>query len=151
MNYIKKDTKIKIYTRIPEYAFSFDLTSTAALIYGRLFTRALSSQKNGYIDESGNVYVLYTIDNLVKDTNCSRATVEKALKQLEERELIKRMRTGRNKPNKIYVGYYPDEQPKETNCKKNSSSTRQNKNNNFTQRHYDYESIEKKLFDLPKV
>ncbi len=80
-----------------------NLSSDAKLLYGLLLDRVSLSQRNGWIDEEGRVYVIFTLDNIMFSLNCSDKTATKMLVELEKNGLIERKRQGMGKPMLIYV------------------------------------------------
>lgn len=82
------------------------LSTDAKLLYGLLLDRMGLSAKNGWYDETGRVYIYYTLDEIRGDLNCGH---EKAVKLLAELDtgrgfgLIERVRQGQGRPTKIYV------------------------------------------------
>ncbi len=80
------------------------ISMDAKVLYSLMLDRASLSAENGWLDENGRVYIIYTLDEICKDMNCAR---EKAVKLLDELEdacgLIKRKRQRLCKPNLIYV------------------------------------------------
>ena len=79
------------------------LPMTACVLYALLLHRALLSQKNGWADELGRIYILYPIDELCKTLKRGRTAVKAALAELEEAGLLERFHQGRNLPNRLYV------------------------------------------------
>ena len=79
------------------------LSSDAKLLYGLLLDRVSLSQKNGWVDEDGRVYVIYTLENIMLALNCSDKTATNMLVNLEQHGLIERKRQGQGKPVLIYV------------------------------------------------
>lgn len=79
------------------------LSSDAKLLYGLLLDRVSLSQKNGWIDGEGRVYVVCTLDAIMLSLNCSDKTATKMLVELEKHGLIERKRQGQGKPAIIYV------------------------------------------------
>ena len=79
------------------------LSSDAKLLYGLLLDRVSLSQKNGWVDENGRIYVVFTLDNIMISLNCSDKTATKMLVELEKHGLIERKRQGQGKPVLIYV------------------------------------------------
>ena len=79
------------------------LSSDAKLLYGLLLDRVSLSQKNGWIDGKGRVYVACTLDAIMLSLNCSDKTATKMLVELEKHGLIERKRQGQGKPAIIYV------------------------------------------------
>ncbi len=79
------------------------LSSDAKLLYGLLLDRVSLSQKSGWIDGEGRVYVVCTLDAIMLSLNCSDKTATKMLVELEKHGLIERKRQGQGKPTIIYV------------------------------------------------
>lgn len=107
------------YYQIPMELFENDLykdklSSDAKLLYGFLLNRLHLSAKNNWIDEEGNIYLIFARKDVQKLLNLSDKTVTKAFKQLSECNLISEKRQGVKKPNKIYVGKIQHD-PKLTN------------------------------------
>lgn len=92
LQYIESNSKIVGFIPIPSELIKSGLSSTTILIYGMLFSRATLSQKNGWIDESGRVYIRYSNQQLAEDTGKSLSTVKNSLKELSEQGLIVRKR-----------------------------------------------------------
>ncbi len=79
------------------------LSSDAKLLYGLLLDRVSLSQKNGWVDEEGRIYVVFTLENTMQALNCSDKTATKMMMELENHGLIERKRQGQGKPVLIYV------------------------------------------------
>ena len=75
----------------------------AKLLYGLLLNRTTLSQKNGWVSDEGNVYVIYTIKQMADDLSRSERTVKTALNELEHAGLLVRVRQGWNKANKLFL------------------------------------------------
>ena len=74
------------------------------LFYGLTLNRAsLSATNPDFIDEKGNVYIIYTVEQVMEDMRCSTKTAVKMFKQLEDIGLIERYKQGQGKPAIIYV------------------------------------------------
>ena len=80
-----------------------NLSSDAKLLYGLLLDRVSLSQRNGWIDEEGRVYVIFTLENIMEDLNCADKKATRLLVELESYGLIERKRQGLGKPTLIYV------------------------------------------------
>ena len=92
------------YMAYPRFLMNVDISETAKLVYILLLDRARLSMKNReWQDESGCVFVLYTIPNLARDIGKGETTVKKALNQLVKQRLILKQSLGLGQPNKIYV------------------------------------------------
>ena len=67
---------------------------------------SLDSTRNGdtrFIDENGDIFIFYSIEELMNDLGCGRAKVIKLKKELIKFNLIDEVRQGLNKANRIYV------------------------------------------------
>lgn len=79
------------------------LSTDAKLLYGIMMERLTLSQKNGWVDDQGRVYIIYKIETLMDDMNCKNTKAFKLMKELESFQLIERKRQGLSRPNLIYV------------------------------------------------
>lgn len=95
--------KLTDYVPLPRSLLGKDLSSTALLLYGVLLERATLSQKNGYTDEHGRVYVICPIGSLAQIFCISDTAVKRHVKDLEEYKLIRRVHPARNQPSHIYL------------------------------------------------
>lgn len=95
--------KLTDYVPLPRSLLGKDLSSTALVLYGVLLDRATLSQKNGYTDELGRVYVIYSIEKLSQTLHISDTAIKRHLRALEEYKLIRRIHPARNKPSHIYL------------------------------------------------
>lgn len=96
------------FYRIPKVLFTdmrFKSISTdAKTLYGILLDRMNLSAKNGWFDQNGRVYIIYTIDKIMEALGCAEQKAVKLLSELENKAgLIERKRQGLGKPNLIYV------------------------------------------------
>ena len=80
----------------------------AKLLYGLLLSRTQLSQRSGWTDEAGRVYVVYPIRQMAEDLNRSERTVKTALNELENAGLLLRVRQGWNRANRLFL-QAPDE------------------------------------------
>ena len=92
-----------------------DLKPTSILLYALLCDRLsmsyanenksnISKNKFHYYDEDENVFVIFTRIDLEKKLHIGKQSLCSAFKELVKANLIKEIRQGKNKPNKIYVG-----------------------------------------------
>ena len=82
------------------------LSSDAKLLYGLMLDRLSLSMKNGWLDEENRAYIIYTLDNVMEDLGCAKATCIKIMKELDTENgigLIEKKRRGLGKPDIIYV------------------------------------------------
>ena len=79
------------------------LTNDARVLYALLLDRHELSIKNKWVNERGEVYMLYLQEKMAVDIGTSKRTIARAISKLEEHGLITQERQGKNKPNKIYL------------------------------------------------
>lgn len=80
------------------------LSMEAKLLYGILLDRVSLSLRNGWVDEQNHVYIIYTIEQIMQEMNCSNKKAVTMLSELEKKvALIEKKRQGLGKPNLIYV------------------------------------------------
>lgn len=99
------------------------LSSDAKLLYGLMLDRMALSQKNEWFDAENRAYIYYTIDEIMDDLGCARATCIKIVAELDSKKgigLIEKKRQGLGKPDIIYVKNFvisdnenPDKKPKD--------------------------------------
>lgn len=79
------------------------LSIRAKIVYMLVFDRRTYSIKNNWYDKNGDVYVYFTIEELMGTLSCSRQTIINAKKELNDCGLIKEVYQGLNRPNRIYI------------------------------------------------
>ena len=79
------------------------LSDKAKQIYMFLFDRRTLSIQNKWFDEKGDVFVYYTNEQLMEKLNCSKPTIISAKKELADMQLLREVRQGVNKPNRLYI------------------------------------------------
>ena len=92
VNSITKNSKLGMYIPVPISLLTSDFSSTTLLIYGSLLNRALLSQRNDWKNQSGEVYIRFSIEELAHYVGKGISTVKASLKELEESGLIRRKR-----------------------------------------------------------
>ena len=94
-----------VFYRVPKVLCTEDeyknLSADAKLLYGLLLDRVSLSQKNGWVDGQGRIYVIFTLKQVMKSLCCADKKATRLLLELEEVGLIERKRQG--KPTLIYV------------------------------------------------
>ncbi len=108
--------EINTFYMVPKRLFEAkysELSPISKLSYALLLERYNLSLKNGWRDTDGHPYIYYPIINLAKILNISKPTSLKCLKELEAFDLIKRVRQGTGKPDKIklYISAEPVSAP----------------------------------------
>lgn len=121
------------FYRIPKILFSQDkfwnVSTDAKLLYGILLDRMNLSARNGWLDEAGRVYIIFTIEEIKESLGCAEKKAVKLLDELEKKaELIERKRQGLGKPNLIFVKNFISESVERQflNCQNDNSATFQN-------------------------
>ena len=97
------------YYQIPQELFVNEkyknkLNSDSKILYAFLLDRLSLSQKNHWIDEDNNVYLIFTREEVQEKLNLSDKTVTKSFRILMEVNLVQEKRQGLGNPNLIYVG-----------------------------------------------
>lgn len=79
------------------------LSDKAKLVYMLLFDRRSLSVQNKWFDENGKVYMYFTNEQFMELLKCSEKTIIKSKKELTKLGLLKEVRQGINKPNRLYI------------------------------------------------
>lgn len=102
--YLRPDSALPRYVMLPRFLLEAELPDGAKLLYALLLDRArLSMQHEGWTDERGRVFLIYTIHDLSAAMHRSESAVKVALRALEAAGLIKRERQGLGKANRLYL------------------------------------------------
>ena len=81
-----------------------EMTAEAKLLYSLMLDRLSLSEKNGWHDKNGNVYLYYTQNAICEILDCRTQKAASVLNELEKQyHLIRRKRQGCGLQNKIYV------------------------------------------------
>ena len=95
------------FYRIPKALFQEQrfqsLSTDAKTLYGILLDRMSLSAKNGWLDEQGWVFIIFTIEDVKRSLCCADNKATKLLRELEEFGLIERKRRGLGRPSLVYV------------------------------------------------
>ena len=96
------------FYRLPKALFTSrrfeDVSVEAKVLYGFLLDRMGLSAKNGWKDEEGRVYIIFTVESIMEYLKCSNKKAVGLLRELEEKAgLIERRRQGLGRPSLIYV------------------------------------------------
>lgn len=123
--YVEQSQQFAFY-RIPKVLFTdnrFQKISTEGkVLYGLLLDRVSLSRENGWIDEEGRVYIIFTLNAIRQAMNCAEKSAIKYLTELEDFGLIERIRQGLGKPAIIYVKNFIDQYNLQVKTCNNSSS-----------------------------
>ena len=115
------------YFRIPKALFQDhrfrQLSTDARTLYGILLDRMSLSVKNGWLDEQGRVYIIYTVREVQESLCCAEHKAVKLFRELEDIDLIERKRRGLGRPSLIYVKDFSSGLPKAQvqNCPNSNS------------------------------
>ena len=108
--YYGKEADQFSFYRIPRMlikdAHFSSLSNDAKILYGLMLDRMSLSIRNGWQDEEDRTYIIYTIENIMDDLNCSKSKAIKTLSELDNKNgigLIEKKRIGLGKPDIIYV------------------------------------------------
>ena len=102
-DYLTVTTPLPQYLPYARFLLDTDLSHTAKLLYTLLLDRATLSQKNNWIDAQGRIYVVYPLSHLSKDLGCSISSITRSFTELENAQLVERVRSGFSKPSRILL------------------------------------------------
>ena len=102
-DYLTVTTPLPQYLPYARFLLDTDLSHTAKLLYTLLLDRATLSQKNNWMDERGFVYVIFPLSALSEALRCSTMSIKRALRSLEDADLIERRRSRIAVPNSLFV------------------------------------------------
>lgn len=96
------------FFRIPRQLFSNKrykgLSTDAKLLYGLMLDRMGLSQRNGWYDAQGRVFIYYPMAEIQEVLDCGHDKAGRLVAELERQYgLIERVKQGQGKPAKIYV------------------------------------------------
>ena len=101
------------FYRIPKALFTDErfksISAEAKILYGILLDRMSLSRKNGWLDEQGRVFIIFTLEEVMEAIGCADQKATKLLNELDSKAgLIERKRQGLGKPNLIFVKNFVD-------------------------------------------
>ena len=106
-DYITADTILPRFLPYPYFLLKMDLSHTARLLYGLLLDRSTLSQKNGWQDSEGRIYIVYPVTEIAEILDKGRTTIQDTLNELAAAGLMERKRTRFAAANHIYVKVPP--------------------------------------------
>ena len=96
------------FFRVPKLLFESELykkmSAESKLLYAILKDRFELSVKNNWIDADGNIYFIFTVEEIGEMLGYGKDKVIKLKKELKKYDLLEEIRQCLNKPNLIYLG-----------------------------------------------
>jgi len=108
MRYTRQSIVSNTFFQMPRFLAAGEfagnkMSNNARFLYTLLFDRHRISVKNGWFDESGEVYIYFKREEMEAQTGLSKVTVLKVMQELKDLLLVEEKKQGLNKPNKIYL------------------------------------------------
>ena len=99
------------------------ISAESKILYGLLLDRMELSVKNGWTDDTGRIYIIFTTEEIMEALCCADNKDTKLMKELESVGLIERKRRGLGKPSLIYVKNFASDssEPRDQNRENNDS------------------------------
>jgi len=79
------------------------MSNTSKIMYAILKDRMGLSRKNKWNDGNGDIYLLFSQDDMADLLGVNKSTIVRNMKELTDSHLIDSVRQGLGKPNKIYI------------------------------------------------
>ena len=104
------------------------VSADSKILYGLLLDRMGLSVKNGWTDDTGRGYIIFTTEEIMEALYCADNKATKLMKELEGVGLIERKRRGLGRPSLIYVKNFISEssEPRIQNRENHDSGTVKN-------------------------
>lgn len=96
-------TKLGAYAPLPKGLLHQGLSPGAILVYCLLLDRGNLSQRSGWFDEDGWIFVIYPISRLCLELGKGTSTIKRWLRELEERGFIERTLPTPGMASRIYL------------------------------------------------
>ncbi len=90
----------KVLITEPQYKH---LKANHMAAYSLMLDRLQLSITNQMKDNNGTPFIYYAVENVAKDVHCSVKTAGKVVAELDRTGLIRKVKQGQGKPNRIYV------------------------------------------------
>ena len=113
---VQTDVQSIYHMQMPRWLFSdpryCEMSLDAKVTYTFLLNRFQLSRRNGWVNERGEVFVIFPRKALAKELRICEQRVTAAFKKLVELELVWEKRCGRGDANQIYLAYVtPQDDP----------------------------------------
>ena len=99
-----------VFYRIPKALFTSEkyrsVSTDAKVLYGLMLDRLALSEKNGWCDEEGRLYIYYTLEDIEQSLFVGHQKAAQIMKELADAELIRKKRQGLGRPNRVYLGRF---------------------------------------------
>ena len=106
-DYLTAGTELPAYLPYPRFLLETDLSHTARELYALLLDRSTLSQKNGWQDGEGRIFIVYPVAEIAEMLDKGCTAIKGALKELDAAGLLDRERRGFSAPNRLYVKVPP--------------------------------------------
>ena len=118
---VQTDVQSIYHMQMPRWLFSdpryCEMSLDAKVAYTFLLNRFQLSRKNGWVNDRGEVFVIFPRKALAKELRICEQRVTAAFKKLVELELVWEKRCGRGDANQIYLAYVtPQDDPNYTSA-----------------------------------
>lgn len=109
--YYNEEQKNKgAFLKLPKVVFKMkELSNNAKLLYAILMDKNNLSIKNEWKDEQGRIFLYFSIENIMNELSCSKATAVKSLKELEENDLVEKVKQGLGRITRLYLKQVKEE------------------------------------------
>lgn len=91
--------RVMINHEVSEYKLSVH----EKFLYMLLFDRVSLSAKNNLIDENGNIYIFYTLDEICDHMDCAKTTAKKFLDSLVDKNIVMKEKQCVGRANRLYL------------------------------------------------
>ena len=82
-DYIRADTTLPAYLPYPRFLLKMEISQTAKLLYALLLDRSTLSQKNGWQDGEGRIFIVYPVAEIAEMLDKGCTAIKGALKELD--------------------------------------------------------------------
>lgn len=90
--YINQREKVHSFTRLPNFLFEAPsykkISNDAKVLYAYIFRRTDLSERSGWVDVNGRIYLYYPIDEVMELLYCGRQKIIDVLRELARVGLI---------------------------------------------------------------